>query len=172
MKAKLLNLLRENSNKNLRRCGRSRQIWASLAVFFWKKNIAGVAALPTLLLVGGIITAISMSLTTTVYLYINSTQGANLALRALSVAKSGAYDGLMKVVRDKSLVSDDYNFSVNSQSANVVICRDSEACGGQDKFKITSVGSALTRRKKIEAIISVDPLTGLVKLESMLEVAL
>lgn len=152
MKAKLFNLLREKNRKNF--------------------SISGVAALPTLLLVGGIITVISISLTTTVYLYINSTQGANLALRALSVAKSGAYDGLMKIVRDKSLVSDNYIFTIGSQNANVVICRDSLECGGQNKFKITSVGSALTRRKKIEAIVSVDPLTGLVKLESMLEVAL
>lgn len=154
MKAKLLNLLREE-NRN-------------------RKNLkkAGVAALPTLLLVGGIIMVISISLTTSVYLYINSTQGVNLALRALSVAKSGAYDGLMKIVRDKSLVSDEYVFSVGSQSATVTICRDSDACGGSGKFKISSVGSALTRRKKIEAIVSVDPTTGLVKLESMLEVAL
>jgi len=164
--------LRAKNRKVFAGCRPLRPSRASLAVFFFRKNIAGVAALPTLLLVGGIVTVISISLTTSVYLYINSTQGANLSLRALSVAKSGAYDGLMKVVRDKSLISDEYDFSIGVQSATVSICRDSEACGGEGKFKITSTGSALTRRKKIEAIVSVDPLTGLVKLESMLEVAL
>jgi hypothetical protein len=152
MKAKLLNLLKKENKIN--------------------SGIAGVAALPTLLLIGGIVTVISISLTTSVYLYINSTQGANLSLRALSVAKSGVYDGLMKIVRDKSLVSAEYVFSVGGQSATVVICRDSVDCGGQDKFKITSTGSALTRRKKIVAVVSVDPTTGLTKLESMLEAAL
>ena len=167
MKAKLLNLSREENKSDIK----SRTLDFSV---HRKKNLGrtGVAALPTLLLVGGIITVISISLTTTVYLYINSTQGANLALRALSVAKSGAYDGLMKIVRDKSLISDNYVFPVGNQSVNVVICRDTPDCGGQGKFKITAVGSALTRRKKIEAIVSVDPFTGLVKLESMLEVAL
>ncbi len=150
MKAKLLNLLRGGNKKKLGR--------------------AGVAALPTILLVGGITMIISISLTTSVYLYINSIQGANLGLRALAVAKSGAYDGLMKVVRDKSLVGQEYIFSINGQSATVVIC--GEACAGVGKFKITSVGSALTRRKKIEAVASVNPITGLVKLESMMEVAL
>jgi len=172
MKAKLLNLLRKENKKGSGGCGPLRLSRASLATFFWKKNVAGVAALPTLLLVGGIITIISISLTTSVYLYINSTQGANLSLCALSAAKSGIYDGLMKVIRDKSLTSASYNFSIGNQSAAIVICRDSEACGGSGKFKVSSTGSALTRRKKIEAIVSVDSITGLVKLESMTEVAL
>jgi len=150
MKAKLLNLLKRENKIKL--------------------GEAGVAALPTLLLVGGIITVISMSLTASIYLYINSTSGANLSLNALSVAKSGAYDGLMKIVRNKSLVSADYNFIVGRESANVIIC--GEACAGAGKFKIISIGSAFTRRKKIEVIVSVDPITGLTKLESMLEVAL
>ena len=139
-----------------------------------KNNQKGIAALPTLLVVGGIITAISISLTASIYFYINSTSGANLSLKALSAAKSGAYDGLMRVVRDKSIASVpyEYNLSVGNQSAAVVICRDSEDCGGSGKLKITSVGSAFTRRKQIEAIVSVDSITSLTKLESMLEVAL
>lgn len=157
MKAKLLNLLMVKNREN--------------------SGMAGVAALPTLLLVGGIVTIISISLTTSVYLYINSTQGANLSLRALSGAKSGAYDGLLKVVRNKSLSNiptedRSYTFSVGNQSAAVVICSETADCGGAGKFKVSSTGSALTRRKKIEAIVSVDSTTGLVKLESMTEVAL
>ncbi len=132
----------------------------------------GIAALPTLLLVGGIITGISIALTASMYLYINSTSGANLSLRALSVAKSGIYDGLMRVVRDKSLTSANYSVSVGAQSAAVVICRDTSECGGSGKFKITSTGSAFTRRKKMEAIVAVDSETGLTKLEIMREVAL
>jgi len=137
-----------------------------------KNNKKGIAALPTLLLVGGIITAISISLTASLYLYINSTSGANLSLKALSVARSGIYDGLMKVVRDKSLASANYTLVVGAQSAAVVICRDTPECGGSGKFKITSTGSAFTRRKKMEAIVAVDSITGLTKLESLKEVAL
>ncbi len=132
----------------------------------------GIAALPTLLLVGGIITGISIALTASVYLYINSTSGANLSLKALSVAKSGVYDGLMKVVRDKSLISANYTLNIGNQTATITICRDSAECGGSGKFKIDSIGTAFTRRKKMEAIVAVDPDTGITKLESMKEVAL
>ena len=139
--------------------------------FSLHKN-SGIAALPTLLMIGGIITGISIALTASIYLYINSTSGANLSLRALSIAKSGAYDGLMKVVRDKSLTSANYTLAIGNQSAAVTICRDTSDCGGNGKFKISSVGSAFTRRKKIEAVVAVDPYTGVAKLESMREVAL
>lgn len=132
----------------------------------------GVAALPTLLLVGGIIASISIALTTSVYLYINSTYGANLALRALSVAKSGIYDGMLKVARDKSITSSSYTLPVGNYSAAVIICRDTSECGGSGRFKISSTASALTRTKKMEAQVSVDANTGLMKLEFMKEVAL
>jgi hypothetical protein len=148
MKAKLLNLLQDKNKINL--------------------SNAGVAALPTLLLIGGIITIISISLTTSVYLYINSAQGSNLSLRALSTAKSGAYDGIMKVTRDKNF-NDSYVLSVGIYSATVDVFKDDPVAG---KSRIDSVGGALTRRKKMQAIVTVDPITGLVKLESMLETAL
>jgi len=93
------------------------------------------------------------------------------------VAKSGAYDGLMRVVRNKAvsnMPAEDrsYVLSVGDQNASVVICGDTPECGGEGKIKISSVGSVFTRMKKVEAVVSVDAITGLVKLESMLEVAL
>lgn len=138
------------------------------SIFFQR----GIAALPTLLLVGGIISSIAIALTASIYLYINSTSGANLSLKAITAAKSGIYDGLMRVVRDKSLTSADYSLVVGSQSASVIICRDTIDCGGSGKFKISSTGSAFTRRKKMEAVVSVDSQTGVTKLELMREVAL
>lgn len=163
MKAKLLNLLKEKNNPDQ----------GSRILDFKRnreKNLGrmGVAALPTLLLVGGIITAISISLTTSIYLYINSTYGANLGLRALSAAKSGVYDGMMKVARNKDF-NTSYSLSIGAYSAAVSVYKDTPTVG---KSKITSTGSALTRRKKIEAIVSVDSTTGLIKLESMAEAAL
>lgn len=137
-----------------------------------RKAEAGAAALPTLLLVGGIITTISIALTASVYLYINSTFGVNLSLRALSVAKSGIYDGIMRVTRDKALTSASYTLVVGNQNAAISICRDAPECGGSGKFKVASIGSAFTRRKKMEAIVSVNSGTGVVKLELMREVAL
>ena len=132
----------------------------------------GATALPTLLLVGSIIMGISIALTVSVYLYVNSSSGANLSLKALSIAKSGIYDGIMKVVRDKSLISASYPLTVGEYIASVDICRDTELCGGSGKFKITSIGRVFTRAKKMEAIVSVDNITGVAKLESLKDVAL
>jgi hypothetical protein len=132
----------------------------------------GMVALPTMLLLGGIITSISLALTVSVYLYVNSTYGSNLALKAFTASKSGIYDGLLKITRDKSLTTASYNLTIGNQTAAIEICRDTEACGGSGKFKVTSVGSAFTRRKKMEAIVSVDSATGVSKLELMREIAL
>ena len=165
MKAKLLRLLEEKNSPSIK----PRILDLEIDQKKGMGNL-GVAALPTLLLVGGIIMAISISLTTSIYLYVNSIQGANLGSRALSIAKSGVYDGLLRVARDKSFSGPSYTFSVNNQSAVVDIC--GKICVGEGRFRISSVGSVLTRRKKIEAIVSVNPVTGLVRLESMLEVAL
>jgi hypothetical protein len=135
-------------------------------------SAAGVAALPTILLIGGIIMSISIALTASIYLYISTTSATSLSLKALSVARSGIYDGLMKVSRNKNLSSASYAFTVGNLSALVDICQGTPDCGGSGKFKISSIGSALTTRKKMEAIVSVDGITGEVKLERLEEVAL
>ncbi|MBU4348485.1 hypothetical protein KJ671_03250 [Patescibacteria group bacterium] len=141
---------------------------------YFKKGLSGqgIVALPTMLLIGGLVSSISIALTISVYFYVNSTSGSNLALKAFSASKSGIYDGLMKITRDKSLTTASYNLTVGDQVAAIEICRDTEDCGGSGKFKVTSIGSAFTRRKKMEAIVSVDSTTGVSKLELMREIAL
>lgn len=135
---------------------------------------AGVAALPTLLLISGIIAVITTALTASVFLYVNSTYGVNLSLKALSVAKSGIYDGMMKVTRDKTIVSSSYSLPVGNYSATVTICQGgTQGCDTTaGNFLISSVANILTRSKEMQAIVSVDSVTGLVKLQLMHEVAL
>lgn len=135
---------------------------------------SGVAALPTLLLIGGIITGIATALTASVFLYVNSTYGVNLTAKALAVAKSGVYDGALRVARDKTIVSSSYSLSVGDYTAQVTICQGgTQGCGTTSgNFLISSVANILTRSKEMQAIVSVDSTTGLVKLELMHEVAL
>lgn len=135
---------------------------------------AGVAALPTLLLIGGIVTGIATALTASVFLFVNSTYGVNLSLKALSVAKSGIYDGALKVSRDKSIVSSSYSLPVGNYSAAVTICQGgTQGCDATaGNFLISSAASVLTRAKKMQATVAVDSITGVVKLQLMREVAL
>ncbi|MCL5017376.1 MAG: hypothetical protein M1155_01795 [Patescibacteria group bacterium] len=135
---------------------------------------SGVAALPTMLLIGSIITGIAMALTASVFLYVNSTHGVNLSLQALSVAKSGVYDGIMKVARDKTIVSASYFLPVGKYNAQVTICQGgTQGCDTTaGNFLISSIGSILTVNKKMQAIVSVDNVSGEVKLQLMHEVAI
>ena len=127
-----------------------------------------------MLLIGGIIASIAMALTASVFLYVNSNYGVNLSLKALSVAKSGVYDGALKVARDKTIVSSSYMLPVGSYNAAVTICQGgTQGCGTTaGNFLISSIASILNANKEMQAIVSVDSVSGLVKLQLMHEVAL
>lgn len=139
---------------------------------FKNRQKFGVAALPTLLLIGSIIFGIAVALTSSLFLYINSSYGVNLSLKALSVAKSGIYDGAMKVARDKTIVSSSYTLPVGNYSALVTICQGgTSGCSATSgNFLISSTATVLTRSKEMQATVSVDNVTGITKLELMREV--
>lgn len=132
----------------------------------------GVAALPTLLILGGIIVNTVIIIVLGVYLLIGSGFGNKLSSEALAAAKAGIQDGILKVARDKNF-SGSYEFAVGQRSVSIEICKDldSPICVGQGRRKISAIGSALTRRRKLEAVLSVSSL-GEVKLESVKETAL
>jgi hypothetical protein len=127
-----------------------------------------------MLLISSIIVGIGLALTASVFYYVNSTYGANSSLVALSVAKSGVYDGALKVARDKTIVSSSYTLPVGKYSANITICQGgTQGCATTaGNFLISSAATILTYSKQMQAIVSVDSVTGLVKLQLMREVAL
>ena len=133
--------------------------------------IKGIAALPTLLVLGGVIVNIVIVLTTGVYLLGTSGLGAKLSSEALAAAYAGVQDGLIRLARDNNTFPASYQFPVSTASANVQMCGELPECGGAGKRKVSAVGTALTRSRKLEAIVSVS-MFGEVKLESLKEVPL
>ncbi|MDD5430811.1 MAG: hypothetical protein PHP03_01150 [Candidatus Pacebacteria bacterium] len=138
------------------------------------KSRKSIAALPTLLVLGTAVVDIGIVVTAGVYFVNNSDYGVRLSAEALAAAKSGVQDALLHLVRDKTFLSESpYSLTVSEKSsASVIVCKNTTECGGTGKYKISSTGSAFTKRKKVEAVVIVDSTSGAVDLESLKEVPL
>ncbi len=132
------------------------------------KNKKGVAALPLIIILGGLTAEIVLFVTTTSYVFVNSEFGIRLSADAFLAAKAGVQDAVIKIVRDKTFFSATTTLTVGNASADVSVCKD--ACVANGKHKVLSVGKAQTRRRGLEAILNVDSVTGEVKMESLTEV--
>ena len=131
----------------------------------------GVAALVTILMVGGITVEIIIAVIATSYLFAQSEFGSKLSADAYFAASGGVQDAIMRIIRDKSFTQSVTTLSVGGYSADVSVCKDLP-CAELGKHKILSVGKAQSRRRQLEAILNVDSLTGEVRLESLKEVSL
>jgi len=133
-------------------------------------NNKATAALPAMLFIGGIFVEIGLA-GAFISFYLNLRGfGIKMSAEALAAAEAGVQDALIKIIRNKDFTSSGYDLTVGNRSANVVVCKDT--CAGTGKHKITSIGSALVKRRKIEAVVNVNNTTGEVKIESILEAAL
>ncbi|MCL5004671.1 MAG: hypothetical protein M1170_01865 [Patescibacteria group bacterium] len=133
-------------------------------------NNRGTAALPAMLFIGGIIVEIALAGAFISYYLSQSGFGVKISAEALAAAEAGVQDALIRIIRDKNFSSAGYNLTVGNRSANIIVCKDS--CAGTGKHKITSTGTAMLKRRKIEAVANVDSVTGEVKIESVQEAAI
>jgi hypothetical protein len=144
------------------------------------KAANGVATLPVILLIGGVIVEIGIASAFIAYFLNQSGFGVKLSAEALAAARAGIQDAKMRIVRDKNFVpgSNPYSLTVGNNSVQITVCKDlktvSNPCDTamSGKFEITSLGSAFTKRRQIRAILSVNGTTGEIKLESEKEIAL
>ncbi|MDP3880679.1 MAG: hypothetical protein Q8Q32_00650 [bacterium] len=131
----------------------------------------GIASLPAMLLFGGIIIEIAIASAFLVFYLNNTIYGTRLGNEALAAAQAGIDDGILQVILDKdcpnAACSASYSIDVDNRSVDVTICKDT--CQGSNTHEITALGKALTRRHKIVAILSTDPYTGLVSIDSIQE---
>ena len=131
----------------------------------------GVAALPMILILGGLVVEITIAVLSASYIFIESEFGNKLSSEAMLAARAGVADAIFKVVRDKTFTSATTTLAVGNYSADVSVCRELP-CLAIGKHKIISVGKAQTRRRSLEAVLIVDSTTGEVRLESLKEVQL
>jgi len=138
-------------------------------MFFLKKikTKNGIASLPVIILLGGIVMEIGIAGAVLLFYLNNSLYGTKLANEALSVAQSGVNDAIFQVILDKSTSGDIPAFAVGNGTAEVSIA---QSCGVSDcVVTITSTGTVLTREHTIVAELNVNSDTGLVSITSILE---
>ncbi len=130
----------------------------------------GQAALPVVLLICGVVTEIAIAGTLIAFILSSSGWGERLSSQALAAAKAGVEDAFMRITIDKNFSdSDGYSFSVGERTAYVIVNEDPVGYPvGTDQ--IISLGTALSRQRKLEAIIVVDGNTGKVSLKSIIEI--
>jgi len=134
-----------------------------------KKLIRGQAALPTIVLVGGIMIEIVLAGTLLVFFFNNSVYGTRLSAEALEAARSGIQDALIKLSANKNF-SGTYEFSLGgSVSAEITVDQD-PAGYSEEKVRVVSIGQGITRNRKLEAIVNVEKVAGVVQIESVVEV--
>lgn len=145
----------------------------------------GVAVLPTILLIGGLMAGIGVSLLFVSYFFGQGSFGIKMSNEALVTAQAGISDALMRIMRDKNYNtgSSFYSLSVGSRSAQVIVCAEnyrttliSSPCGTVDnalagKREITSIGSALNKKRRLRAVVNVSDSSGEIKTELIEEVA-
>ena len=125
------------------------------------KKRTGIASLPVILLLGGIIIEIGIAGAFLLVYLNNSLYGTRLANQALEAAHSGVNDAILRIIVDKDLTADSYELQVGNTQATVTIA---------DNI-VTSVGQAFTKQHRLVATLTVSSTTGLVAIESIQEIA-
>lgn len=133
------------------------------------KNTAGISALPTVLLIAAILIELAVVGAALAYAIVNTRLSERLAAEALGAARAGAQDAILKVIREGGCPTSLPVLTVGQRTAERTC---TENTPGTDQITVTSIGKALSRQKKVQVILGVDPTTGEVKLQSFLEVAI
>lgn len=142
----------------------------------------GMSALVLTLFIGGAVMEIALAGLFIAYFLGQSGFGAKLSAEALGAASAGVEDGLLKIVRNKNIdyatSGSPYTLLVGSRTATVTICKDAKtvasACDTPQngKSEVMATGVALTKQRKMRAIVNVDSVTGDVRVETRGEVPL
>lgn len=144
-------------------------------------NQKGIVSLGAIILLGGIIVEIGLAIAIIVYVLNQGSLGARISAEALAAAHSGIQDGFLRVMRnDFSTVSGIYTYHLPNVPlppaiAIVDICDGGTTnCSGLSPYKkqVTATGIILNRKRRLVAVVELDPTTRLMKIESVKEVAL
>jgi hypothetical protein len=147
------------------------------------QRIRGIATLPTVLLLSGILMEIAITGVVLATMMNNASTNRRFGTEALAAARAGAQDGIMNVYRNNDFSSPGYSLDITDRaSAQVVVCKasktviipcDTPDCDldGNCKDEIISIGTVSDRKKKVIAVLGVDKDTGRVQIKSFEEVS-
>jgi|GEM_PF-965555 len=141
------------------------------------RRLRGVAALPVILLISGIILEIVAASALLAFSFSSGSFGTLLAAEALFGARTGSDDAIYRVIKNNYLSS--YSLTTTTGTHTVVIdvtvekdpadfgvCSIAWGC----RYRIYSSGRVLFRERKVETILAVDPNTREIRRESFKEV--
>lgn len=133
----------------------------------------GIATLPTILLLSGILMELAIAGTVLAVVLNNTASSRRLATEALAAARAGAQDAIMKVSRDNSF-SDllGYSLDVTDRASAQITVTPTCDVDGNCKDEVVSIGTVTSRKKKIVAVLGIDKDTGRVRIQSFEEVPL
>ncbi len=137
------------------------------------KFTRGIAALPLVLMIGSLITEITVALMVSNFLLTQSEAGLSASSEAFLAAQAGYQDAFMRIIRNKEY-SGSYTLTFPDSAVDVTVCSDAPEpiCVGPDKDKITVLGKSQNRNRKFEAVLDVSQSTGEALLSTYVEVAL
>lgn len=131
----------------------------------------GIAALPTLLIISGILIEIVVAIALVANILSTTGYGARFSREALVAAEAGVQDAALRIARDKeygTLGGTTYSITVGNSSVQVTVYKDVGQGGvtASGKHRIVSTGTARVFSKKIEVVYDVDETTGKLILEA------
>ena len=131
----------------------------------------GQATLSFIILIGGVILQVAIAGSVVGYLSTSSRFSERLSTRAMAAASAGLRDGQVRLSRDRDLgVSPEtYSFAVGTDTAEVTISRIADDANGVYVYTVSSVGTALARKKRLVGTIFVNQGNGLLELKSVEE---
>ncbi|PIR44194.1 hypothetical protein COV23_01170 [Candidatus Wolfebacteria bacterium CG10_big_fil_rev_8_21_14_0_10_31_9] len=145
----------------------------------------GIAALPVIILIGGIILEISAALSLVAYFVVQSGYGAKASSEALITAQSGIDNAVSMIIRNKDIGGIGiYSTTLaldNEHIADVFICKDflidtsdmiCSVTANIGQTEIISTGKVSSKNRRLKAFMNVNPSTGEVKLISTEEIPL
>lgn len=107
---------------------------------------------------------IGVSLTFVVLSFITSGYGFQSSNRALAVAAAGVDDAIIKLVRNKDFsAASPYDVPVGTYTASVTVAQNTPVSG---QATIVSTAAVAAYKRKIQAVVAVNPTTGQVHLIS------
>lgn len=133
------------------------------------KRVGGAATLPVVLLMSSIVVELAIVGVVLAAVLSNTIFSSRLANEALTAARAGAQDAIIRVIRYKNCPGTgcpaSYSVTVGSRStADVTIAAASGV------ITINSTGTSSSRKKKVEVLLGVDSTTGKVSIQSFKEI--
>jgi hypothetical protein len=136
---------------------------------------SGMASLPVVLLLGGIIVEAAIAGAFVLYFISSDVYGDRLNAQAFELARSAVDDGILRVMAnpncgiDASGCPTPYTISAGGASATVNICKDTCPDQGSGITQITAVGSAFSKRHTLVATLTVSSTLPLVTIDSIID---